>query len=57
MVQNTTPKKYKTKRFSFLCHPILNYCIVRYTKGHLQEIVRCSFKLKLDLNVILSLSN
>jgi hypothetical protein len=27
------------------------------TKAHLEEIVRCSFKLKLDLGVISSLSN
>jgi hypothetical protein len=27
------------------------------TKTHLQEIVRCSFKLKLDLDVIPSLAN
>jgi hypothetical protein len=27
------------------------------SKAHLQEIVRCSFKLKLDLDVIPSLSN
>jgi hypothetical protein len=26
-------------------------------KAHLQEIVRCSFKLKLDLDVIPSMSN
>jgi hypothetical protein len=28
-----------------------------YIKAHLQEIVRCSFKLKLDLDVIPSLSD
>jgi hypothetical protein len=34
------------------------YCQVYYSiKAHLQEIVRCSFKLKLDLDVIPSLSN
>jgi hypothetical protein len=31
--------------------------ILTYSKAHLQEIVRCCFKLKLDLDVILSLSN
>jgi hypothetical protein len=29
-VKKITPKKYETKEFSFLCLPILNYCIHTY---------------------------